>query len=418
MNIEKPIVSLVSALPAQLDSVSVSTPPPAGITYGDEVPAAVAQGKNSNDEHSEGADSQPSLERTKRGLLGGVPFGRTRSPKFLSFLPSGTPRSGGGAPGRASSTNGGTNTAKPGVADHTSKPQDLHGKVKKPTTTTPSTSATSQPAPRGTTTPATRFRDLAAKVREAKARTAKGDATLAKLKETSPISVAEATKRLMDAKRLVDSGAFSTSPSKKNLAYDAFISAGVTGMVSTPFNVAGYAGSVAAGEAIKATYVPGVLPPPYLPAASKAPAASTEPGAASESAKTEAVKAAPDISSTPRLDEAEQKVLGISTFLLVITTGVSDVGLTKDALWPKDDKGRLDNLEKLLDVSEKQYMEVAEKNGLLFKPHISTSTSKDKEARLDEIDKRYKALDKSVSKLIVLKSDEVSEAENNKTAIV
>ena len=82
---------------------------------------------------------------------------------------------------------------------------------------------------------------------------------MANLRKQAPISVAEAAKRVFDADRLVKAGVIDTGPSALRVARDAAISAGITGMVSAPINVAAYAGSVAAGERIKSSYAPGVL---------------------------------------------------------------------------------------------------------------------------------------------------------------
>ncbi|WP_248751126.1 hypothetical protein [Pseudomonas sp. MWU15-20650] len=184
---------------------------------------------------------------------------------------------------------------------------------------------------------------------------------MANLRKQAPLSVAEAAKRLIDAESLVKSGVIATGPSASRVARDAFISAGITGLVSAPANVAAYAGSVATGEAIKSSYAPGVLPPPYLPPAGG------QPKAPASASPTESAPLPAD-SIKAQLDEVEMKLLGMATTVMFILGDTSSV-FTKNETWPADNAGRLSNFEKLLAVSEQQLKKAARQNKLVFKPY-------------------------------------------------
>ncbi|MBO0494533.1 hypothetical protein J1G37_15665 [Pseudomonas sp. Marseille-Q1929] len=220
---------------------------------------------------------------------------------------------------------------------------------------------------------------------------------LESLGKRSTMSVAEVTKRVIDAESLVKAGVISTTPKASQVARDAFISAGITGLVSAPMNVAAYAGSVASGEAIKATYAPGVLPPPFLPGAtSQGKAADTT---ASQSRPVTDSTAVVQDSIDERLDDFEMKLLGMATTVMFMLGDTSKV-FTKDERWPKDEAGRLGNLEKLLGASEQQLKKATRQNGLIFKPykpgeHIPEG-AKD---RLDLMGKKYERMLESYDKL-------------------
>ncbi|MBN2974564.1 hypothetical protein JWR99_00560 [Pseudomonas sp. MAFF 301381] len=230
---------------------------------------------------------------------------------------------------------------------------------------------------------------------------------LTNLRKQAPISVADAAKRLIDADKLVKAGVISTAPNASRVARDAFISAGITGIVSAPINVASYAGSVATGESIKANYAPGVLPPPFLPGAGSAP----KPQASSS---TESTPSAPDPINA-RLEEAEMKVLGMASTVMFILGDTRSV-FTKDEGWPTDNAARLNNLEKLLGVSEQQLKKAARQNGLVFKPYKPGDAIPTKpEQRLDLIDKKFERMVDTHEKLRFLAA--MKEAENKAGAV-
>ena len=252
--------------------------------------------------------------------------------------------------------------------------------------------------------PTHRFQNLGDAVIHAN-RVKKNDALLlANLAKQSPkISVAEAAKRLIDADSLVKAGVISTAPKAGQVARDAFISAGITGMVSAPINVAAYAGSVAAGETIKATYAPGVLPPPFLPSAASQP-------------KTVTPAVQPETSLGSQLDDAETQLLGMASTVMFILGDTQSV-FTKNEGWPKDDAGRLGNLEKLLDVSEQQLKKATRQNGIIFKPYKpGTPVPADHKARLGLIEKRFERMTESYEKVRVIAAIKQSENEDQAVA--
>lgn len=221
---------------------------------------------------------------------------------------------------------------------------------------------------------------------------ANDDLLMAGLRKQAPISVAEATKRLIDAESLVKSGVIATGPNASRVARDAFISAGITGLVSAPINVAAYAGSVATGEAIKATYAPGVLPPPFLPGAtsqSKTPA--------STSSSEPMLSTADPISA--QVDEVEMKLLGMASTVMFALGDTSSV-FTKNNSWPADIAGRLDNLEKLLGLSEQHLKKATRQNGLIFKPYKpGEPIPADPKGRLNLIEKKLERMTEAYERL-------------------
>ena len=220
---------------------------------------------------------------------------------------------------------------------------------------------------------------------------------LESLGKHSTTSVAEVTKRLIDAESLVKAGVISTTPKASQVARDAFISAGITGLVSAPMNVAAYAGSVASGEAIKATYAPGVLPPPFLPGATRQGKAADN--TASQSTPMVDSIAVVQDSIDERLDDFEMKLLGMATTVMFMLGDTRKV-FTKDESWPKDEAGRLGNVEKLLGESEQQLKKATRQNGIIFKPYKPGEQIPDgAKDRLDLMGKKYERMLESYDKL-------------------
>lgn len=268
---------------------------------------------------------------------------------------------------------------------------------------TPKPRTTGKPSGAGQPSPTHRFQNLGDAVIHVN-NVKKNDALLlANLAKQSPkISIAEAAKRLIDADSLVKAGVISTAPKASQVARDAFISAGITGMVSAPINVGAYAGSVATGEAIKANYAPGVLPPPFLPSATSQP-----------KAVTPAVQSETPLG--PQLDDAEAQLLGMASTVMFILGDTKSV-FTKKESWPKDDEGRLSNLEKLLGVSEQQLKKATRQNEIVFKPYKSgTPLPADAKARLELIEKRFERMAESYEKLRVFAA--VKQSENEAQAL-
>lgn len=227
---------------------------------------------------------------------------------------------------------------------------------------------------------------------------------MANLRKQAPVNVAEAAKRVLDADRLVKAGVIDTGPSALRVARDAAISAGITGMVSAPINVAAYAGSVAAGEKIKSSYAPGVLPPPFLPGATSPP----KDGASAVQADS---KPAPADVISRRMDDLEMKLLGMASTVMLLLGDTSRV-FTKSDSWPTDDVGRLSNLETILGLSEQHLKKAARQNGIVFKPYKpGETTPADAKGRLDLIEKKFERMVESYENLRLLAAIKASQRE-------
>lgn len=249
------------------------------------------------------------------------------------------------------------------------------------------------------------FKDVGQTVIHANKVKANDELIMANLRKQAPISVAEATKRLIDAESLVKAGVISTGPTASRVARDAFISAGITGLVSAPVNVAAYAGSVATGESIKANYAPGVLPPPFLP------------GAAAQSKPTPADAVTASDSLGTRLNEVESTLLGMASAVMFMLGDTSRV-FTKNESWPTDDAGRLNNLEKLLSTSEQHFKKAARQNEIVFKPYKpGEKIPDDAKGRLDLIEKKLERMTQSYEKLRILGAIKHSEREEHTSTL-
>ncbi|WP_241194413.1 hypothetical protein [Pseudomonas synxantha] len=227
-----------------------------------------------------------------------------------------------------------------------------------------------------------------------------GGAVTIKPVDPPKVSVADVTQRLLDADRLIKAGVISTSPSTGKTIKDAFINASVNGIVSAPINVGAYAGSVAAGEAIKGQYVPSPLPPPHLPGVAKPDPATTPQVTAPTTTD------APTPSATRHLDRVEKVVLEFANVIIVLASGNTEDRLVMGDAWPKEREARLANLEQLLSVSETHMKQVAEENGIIFKRHIESQASPGTGGRLGVIERRYRALENAADRIIAVKETE------------
>lgn len=251
-----------------------------------------------------------------------------------------------------------------------------------------------------------RFKDMGQAVIHANRVKANDDVLMANLRKHSPVSVAEATKRLIDAENLVKSGVISTGPKASRVARDAFISAGVTGLVSAPINVAAYAGSTATGEMIKAQYAPGVLPPPYLASAASQAKVGTQPVQAQSTP-------GPTDPFAKRLDDVESNVLGMASAVMFVL-GDSGSVFTKDAQWPKEQEARLTNVEKLLDTAAQQLKKASRQNGIIFKPYKPRDEiPKEAGARLELVEKKLAHMTDAFDKLRVFAAVKQSESQHS-----
>lgn len=258
------------------------------------------------------------------------------------------------------------------------------------------------------------FKDAGSTVMQINKIKANDELMMANLRKQAPISVAEAAKRVFDADKMVKAGVIDTGPSALRVARDAAISAGITGMVSAPINVAAYAGSVAAGERIKSSYAPGVLPPPFLPGASSPP----KKGDAAEHIDSTPDSTA-DSSGTidQRLDDFEIKLLGMGSTVMILL-GENNRVFTKSESWPTDNDARLSNLEKILRFSEQQLKKITRQNGIIFKPYKpGEPIPADVEGRLDLIDKKFKRMDEAYENLRLLAALKASQRNTQAPAI-
>jgi hypothetical protein len=169
--------------------------------------------------------------------------------------------------------------------------------------------------------------------------------------------------------------------------------------------VGAYAGSVAAGEAIKGQYVPSPVspPPPHLPGVAQPDQKPTPP------VVTPSTPDAPAPRATRHLDRVEKVVLEFANLIITLAGNTGDRLAMGDA-WPKEREARLNNLEQLLSVSETHMKQLADENEIIFKPHIESQTSPGTGGRLGVIERRYRALEKAADRIIVQKDAEAKKA--------
>ena len=210
----------------------------------------------------------------------------------------------------------------------------------------------------------------------------------------------------MVADRLHKAGVFSTEPKLGTVARDAFVNAGINGLVSAPMSIATYAGSTWTGEAIKGQYAAQtpLLPPIHQPPPSVQSSAPAAPGSVSVdngAAQNEGVDAC--------LKLAELRIEVIANNIMAVRQGTDALALKISESSPGATNERLKTLEALYDVAEKQLTLIGDENDMIFRPYgASSSTAVDTEARrLDRLDKRFEVVNKFIGKLIVLKSTEL-----------
>lgn len=206
----------------------------------------------------------------------------------------------------------------------------------------------------------------------------------------------DVTQNLITADRLVKAGVFKTGPDTKTQVRDAFLNASVGGLVSVPFSIASYAGSVAAGETIKGAYTPSapVLPPAHLPAPSQQ---SKEARAAVESASTQEAK-----QLEVRLDTAESHMLLTANTIQKLAGG--DEALGKSENWPTEPNARLDEMEQIYDSMESSLKKLAEENDFICRPYKDDSTASEKTptSRLDVLAKRNEKIQVVISRILTV----------------
>lgn len=398
MNITSPTTTPVPQLPAQLNITPVSQPQPFTSGWGEPMDQAQPEPDAQSTAHE--ADQTPKV-RNKRSLFGpkislssrwggGRPTAPV-SPAPSVRVPTPSPVSPGPSirvpPAPVNPTATRLQTALGGK-----KPATIHD--------TPGTSPTA-----GSANQTTADKLRGALTKGPQTSTSGGPVTV-KPVDPPTVSMADVTQRLLDADRLVKAGVISTSPSTAKTIKDAFINAGVNGVVSAPINVGAYAGSVAAGEAIKGQYLPSPVPPPppHLPGVAQPDQKPTSQAVASSTSDE------PAPAAKSHLDQVEAVVLEFANVIIMLA-GSSEDGLAMDDSWPKEPEARLSNLERLLSLSETHMKQVAEDNGVLFKPHTESQASPGSEGRLGVIERRYRALENAADKIITLKNAEAKKAE-------
>lgn len=253
-------------------------------------------------------------------------------------------------------------------------------------------------------------------------------------------TVAEVAQRMTDADKLIKSGVIPKSPSAAQVARDAGISAGITGVVSAPISVASYSGSVYAGEAIKAAYNPTPLTPPAptAPPVAGTPAGSpADPSAASPTAPATALATAPTTAPAtvedvalqvlyPRVNEAQEKVFLLANSSIALRFGDTQSGYIPATNWPSTTLGRLEEMERLLDFAEEHTHEISDEYLVHFKAYVRPEALPEGEARFEvlvkTIELRIKAIDKTQSdakeRLEKLKKEHEQKQEQSQVADV
>ncbi|WLH67881.1 hypothetical protein [Pseudomonas sp. FP2309] len=205
------------------------------------------------------------------------------------------------------------------------------------------------------------------------------------------MTIADATARMMDAEKMVKAGVIPSSPSAARVARDSAISAGITGVVSAPINIAAYAGSTAASEQIKASYLPQPMVPPT-------------PSANSLVGRPEAPKE-PDVTPLyPRMDDAQVTAFTVTNQTMALRYGDTKAGFLPSQNWSKDPLERMTQLEDLLDFAEEHTKELADLHEVFFKPHLADkapATGMDGlAARLGTIENRISKLNQAQAKVV------------------
>lgn len=230
-----------------------------------------------------------------------------------------------------------------------------------------------------------------------------------------PKSLQDVTQNLIIADRLVKAGVFKTSPAVSTVSRDAFIGAGVSGLVSAPISIGAYAGSVWTGEAIKAQYTNSapMLPPAHQLAPSKqVPAAQTD--------VTQALAAAqePDAGRTAaRLGLAELRIEVMANNVMAMRQGAEAPALQMSDTSSRTESERLETLESLYKTAEGELKRLADESDMVFRPYVATSADgTDEKGRLDILDKKFEALNKFIGKLLHMKTAELP-AETSETQV-
>ncbi|WP_338478613.1 hypothetical protein VRB67_21025 [Pseudomonas trivialis] len=205
------------------------------------------------------------------------------------------------------------------------------------------------------------------------------------------LTIAEAVTRMSDADKMVKAGVISTSPSGAAVARDAAIGAAVTGLVSAPINIGAYAGSTAAAERIKASYLPVTMTPPT-------------PIAKSSVELTESQEAIDVEALYPRMNEAQIIAFSVTNQSMWLKYGDTSSVLLPQQEWPTEPLARLKNLENMLDHAELHTKEVADEHEVYFKAYLPAVKAAEglagADARLVAVESRIASLQKAQGKVL------------------
>lgn len=208
----------------------------------------------------------------------------------------------------------------------------------------------------------------------------------------TPKTFGEVTQNIMTADRLVKAGVFKTGPDLKTVTRDAFVNAGVNGLVSTPLSIGTYAGSVWSGEQIKGAFTANtpLLPPAHQPAPSQQ---STTAGMTPTTPSQKEVEL--------RLENMELKLLLVANSIQAYIEGEDGRAWDKSPDWPTETNARIDMLEKLYDASEKNLELIARKNKFIFEPYKDESVTpkKDPVGRLEVLELRNELILKEFARI-------------------
>lgn len=262
----------------------------------------------------------------------------------------------------------------------------------------PAVPASPKPAPRSVRDS---FRDISTRITGQS-----GESVLASQSHIAPKTLAQVTQNLIVADRLHKAGVFSTAPQLGTVARDAFVNAGINGLVSAPMSIATYAGSTWTGEAIKGQYAAQtpLLPSIHQPAPSAQ--AATIPFQGTMPVGTVAGQGN-DVETQIKL--AELRIEVVANNIMAIRQGTDAPALTLSERSPASTGERLTMLEALYDVAERQLKVIGDEHDMVFRAYRDPAGTAADTAprRLERLDKRFEAVNRFIGKLIVIKEAEL-----------
>lgn len=225
-----------------------------------------------------------------------------------------------------------------------------------------------------------------------------GAGVLPSQSHVAPKTLADVTQNLIVADRLHKAGVFSSEPKLGMVARDAFVNAGVNGVVSAPLSIATYAGSAWAGDAIKGQYA---AQTPILP-----PIHGSAPNTYVVMDPTQVAVSA---SLDAQLKLAELRIEVVANNIMAVRQGTDSPALKLIERGSASPGERLTLLEGLYNVAEEQLKLIGDENDMIFRPHEPSvdPSAKTDNARLEHLEKRFEVVNKFIGKLIVLKSTEL-----------